>query len=261
MTDQELIQALRQELSDARIALDLVSGSLVDTGDIVVPDDDEKLYGNAVRQITQQRDDARLEIDRLRDQNNAMAAAMKGRRVMFELYVSGDGCLRAACIVSPDTPDEDAARSVLALLVPSLAKVTGSKIGDIKVNSPSAAGSSRARIFAAIAGERARQDEKWGPVVRHPNVDPVLAQVGSDHQQICGDLEIPTADRAKFLCEEARAADRLSFAAFTLEEFCEAIEVHDDEERLREELVQVAACVVKWLEALDLPQPTTTTET
>lgn len=113
--------------------------------------------------------------------------------------------------------------------------------------------SSRGKILAAVSAERDRQDAKWGPVTRQPNVNPMLAAAGADHRRICADLWIPTADRAKELCETARERGRMSFAVFTLEELCEAIEVHDDEPRLREELVQTAACVMKWLEALDLP--------
>lgn len=114
--------------------------------------------------------------------------------------------------------------------------------------------STRGRIFSALSAERDRQDAKWGPVRMHPNVDPALAARGAGHQRICEEHEIPTANRAKQLCELARSRGEISWTAILVEEVCEAIEVHDDPVKLREELVQVGAVVVKWLEALDMEE-------
>lgn len=114
--------------------------------------------------------------------------------------------------------------------------------------------SPRGRVFGDISAERERQDAKWGPVRKQPNVQPVLAARGADHQRIAEHHEIPTADRAKQLCRMAAERGECSFTDIVVEELCEAVEVHDDPVRLREELVQTAASVVKWIEALDLPE-------
>lgn len=111
----------------------------------------------------------------------------------------------------------------------------------------------RFEIYRKIDDERARQDAKWGPVRRQPHVDPVLAARGADHTRICQEHEIPTATRAKFLCEIAQQRGECSFAHVVIEELCEAVEKCQDEPALREELIQLAACVVKWIESLDLP--------
>lgn len=117
-----------------------------------------------------------------------------------------------------------------------------------------AAESPRGRVFADISAERERQDAKWGPVRKQPNVDPVLAARGADHEEISAAHFIPTAELAKRLFEIMRKEGRVSFTHIVVEELAEAVEVHDDPVRLREELVQVAASVVKWIEALDLPE-------
>lgn len=67
--------------------------------------------------------------------------------------------------------------------------------------------------------------------------------------------EIPTEARAKFLCQTAEARGTCSFTAIVVEELAEAVAKYRDVEAMRVELVQLAACVVKWIEAIDLDTP------
>lgn len=110
----------------------------------------------------------------------------------------------------------------------------------------------RAVIYREIDAERERQDAKWGPVRRRPDVDPVLAARGASHQRICEEHEIPTETRAKFLCENAERRGECSFTAIVVEELAEVVAKHGTT-AMREELIQLAACIVKWVEAVDLP--------
>lgn len=110
----------------------------------------------------------------------------------------------------------------------------------------------RAGIFAEIDAERRRQDVKWGPVRRQPDVDPVLAARGAPGQRICEEHEIPSEARAKFLCQNAERRGECSFTAIVVEELSEAVEKYSDIPAMRVELIQLAASVVKWIEAVGL---------
>jgi len=105
-------------------------------------------------------------------------------------------------------------------------------------------------IYEEIQAERVRQDEKWGQQ-NLPHVDPVLAQRGASHQRIAEEHEIPTADRAKFICQTAADRGQCSWTAIAVEELSEAVEAHNDPVALRGELIQLAAVVVQWVEAID----------
>ena len=80
-------------------------------------------------------------------------------------------------------------------------------------------------ILLDIAAERGRQDEKWGP----------------DHRQVNSVWGLILTEEVG---EAAEAALEV-FAPGDSDEFFKA------REHLREELVQVAAVAVAWLEALD----------
>ncbi len=100
----------------------------------------------------------------------------------------------------------------------------------------------RRRAFRAIDAERDRQDAKWGRQ-RHPDgTGPTLANRA-------------TAEAAKLLTDTAAAAGRVTWADILREEVYEAF-AEDDVDKLRTELVQVAAVAVQWVEALDeRPEP------
>jgi len=102
-----------------------------------------------------------------------------------------------------------------------------------------------ATIDAASDGirERAAQDVKWGQS-NHPDLP-----AGVKHP--CAFFGIPTADAARLACEDAFRRGIGSNAHILLEEVSEAIEVAHDPVRLREELVQVTAVAMKWVEQID----------
>ncbi len=105
------------------------------------------------------------------------------------------------------------------------------------------------RIFGDIAAERSRQVQKWG-VQNHASLIPILLNRpgGCDAARMCEELEIPSETRAKFLCQSSQPD---TFAAIAIEELSEAVSCLDDERAMRTELVQLAAVVVAWVEAID----------
>jgi hypothetical protein len=100
-------------------------------------------------------------------------------------------------------------------------------------------------ILGEIFTERQKQDAKWG-VQNHP--DWSFDYYNESLFVIVGD-----ANDAKELCDEAFAAKRGSYTHILLEEMQEAFaEARDGEkEKLREELIQIAAVAVAWIEKLD----------
>jgi hypothetical protein len=107
----------------------------------------------------------------------------------------------------------------------------------------------REKILADIAAERVRQDEKHG-VQRLPDT---INEVPYWECNVFDFYEIPTTNRARELYGLAASSRYMTWAHVLLEEFCEAIEAADSGDRaaLREELIQVAAVCVKWVEDLD----------
>lgn len=112
-----------------------------------------------------------------------------------------------------------------------------------------------AAAYDRVRAERRRQIAKWGRG-DHPNVCPVLSgrPGGATPQRYAEDLEIPTADRARFILHRAAETSRLSWTHILVEELAEAVEAAAVGERrhLQEELAQVAAVAVAWLEALEV---------
>ncbi len=86
-----------------------------------------------------------------------------------------------------------------------------------------------------IAKERARQDEKF-PLQRLP------------HGTSVGYLSL--ADMARALCDRKAAEGTLTWQDILAEETLEAYS-ETDPVKLREELVQVAAVAVRWIEQID----------
>ena len=111
----------------------------------------------------------------------------------------------------------------------------------------------QARVVIDVLTERVRQDCKWG-VQEHPSVDKGLLSrpTSCSPLRMAEEYEIPTADRAKALCQIAAERNACTWAHIAVEELCEAVEagVTGDVE-CREELVQLAAVVVAWIECLD----------
>lgn len=95
-------------------------------------------------------------------------------------------------------------------------------------------------VLGEVGDERHRQHAKWGRQ-DHPSFDA---------ERMPEYYEMPTAHRARALCEKAFQNGKGTFAHIAVEEFVEAIDAHSEDE-LRAELVQVAAVCVAWVEAID----------
>ena len=93
-------------------------------------------------------------------------------------------------------------------------------------------------VLAAVADERLRQDERWGEQ-NHPD--------GTGHYE---DGDAAKADRLKIQYAIASQNGVLNWRLILLEEVYEAL-AESDPERLREELIQVAAVAVAWAECID----------
>ena len=95
----------------------------------------------------------------------------------------------------------------------------------------------RAAIFSDIDKERARQEAKF------PDQGDLVDASTGDHG-------IATATWARHQCDGARP---LTWSHVLVEEVAETVEAarSKDPAHLREELVQVAAVAVKWIEHLD----------
>ncbi|GII52575.1 hypothetical protein Pth03_09640 [Planotetraspora thailandica] len=94
---------------------------------------------------------------------------------------------------------------------------------------------SLARVLADVAAERAAQDDIWG-VQEHPD--------GTAPHYTAA------ADEAKQALADAAASGAVTWRHILHEEVLEAF-AESEPERLRAELIQVAAVAVKWVQALD----------
>jgi hypothetical protein len=102
---------------------------------------------------------------------------------------------------------------------------------------PSAAGARvNSAILSEIARERDRQDKKWGEQ-NHPD--------GTGRK-----CDASNAENRRIECDRAAAEGKLTFRDILEEEVSE-VYAETDEDRIREELVQVAAVSVAWIEAID----------
>lgn len=110
------------------------------------------------------------------------------------------------------------------------------------------------RFVALIQLELLRQVQKWGEQ-NHPDCDPVLMgrPGGASPECIAEELEIPTAERAKFICDTLHKRGEDNWSAILVEEVAEAVEAGalGDMAALKKELIQVAAVAVQWLMALE----------
>lgn len=86
------------------------------------------------------------------------------------------------------------------------------------------------RVVREVLDERDRQEDRWGEQ-NHPSFDQVLL----DRVRASGHIAYTTSH-----AEAVAASDQA---------------VHSGEEHLREELVQVAAVAVAWIEAIDRRHP------
>lgn len=106
-----------------------------------------------------------------------------------------------------------------------------------------------ARVLGEIAAERVRQDAKWGDdFARIPSLPHAFIPGNADIA--CAVVGLPTESEAKARCERFHRAKDPCFALIAVEELAEAVAAPDDATR-RGELVQTAAVIAKWIEAID----------
>lgn len=93
------------------------------------------------------------------------------------------------------------------------------------------------RAVEAIFNERLAQDEKWGPDPEHP-----------DGTGLPGDTKL--ANWARQVCDEESAKGCGTWRHILEEEFREAL-AETDPEKLKTELIQVAAVCAGWVQDID----------
>ena len=108
-------------------------------------------------------------------------------------------------------------------------------------------------VASDVADERARQDTKWGeqnhPDGTGPDSRPLRAEAGFNFLQ--GNVPAGLlAEAFKAATDRHAKSKTLTFADILLEEVFEAL-AEDDSQKLRTELVQVAAVATQWVEAID----------
>lgn len=106
-------------------------------------------------------------------------------------------------------------------------------------------------VLSEVRDERLFQDKKWGEQ-NWPCLDNTLLQRegGCTPQRMVEEYELPTATRAKYLVDSKADDSTLTYAHIALEEFCEVVEEFDSSKR-RQELIQLAAVCVAWVEKID----------
>lgn len=100
-----------------------------------------------------------------------------------------------------------------------------------------------AQIMLEVAAERVSQDDKWGAPKDVPN------GTGAD-ATLLGYSFIELRNMVQSFVDTAAERHTSTMAAVLLEEVFEAL-AEDDDVRLREELVQVAAVAAKWVRIID----------
>lgn len=91
-------------------------------------------------------------------------------------------------------------------------------------------------VLEEVAAERIRQDEKWGEQ-NHPD------GTGGPEMVFCAEL-------SKRMTDQAAQNGTLTYLHILEEEICEAF-AETDKQKLRTELIQVAAVAVAWVEKID----------
>lgn len=111
-------------------------------------------------------------------------------------------------------------------------------------------------ILAEVADERREQDKQWGEQ-NHPQADPVIlarlatgTHPGDVARRLAEEYEVPTAVRARFICENEKPTTWFGIA---LEEFCEVLDAiaTSNPARAREEWIQLSAVSAAAAESLD----------
>lgn len=103
-------------------------------------------------------------------------------------------------------------------------------------------------VLAEIGTERRRQDKKWGEQ-NHPD-----GTGGQPLRLTEVNLDLRTGEELALIfrarCQRLSAAGEVTWRDVLLEEVFEAL-AETDRERLRTELIQIAAVAVQWVEAIE----------
>lgn len=106
-------------------------------------------------------------------------------------------------------------------------------------------------VLVEVGDERRRQEAKWGQQNHRDGTGPDVLDVG-DASELMSHIEAEhgVAEWARDRCERLHAMGLGTYEQILTEEWAEAIEC-DDPAELRDELVQVAAVAVAWIEKID----------
>lgn len=106
-------------------------------------------------------------------------------------------------------------------------------------------------IFDEVREERQRQNAKWGEQ-NHPCLDQTLLnrQGGCTPIRMCQEYDLPSENVAKTSCDRAFEIGRGTYAHIAVEEMTEVVSQFDIYKR-RQELVQLTAVCVAWIEKID----------
>lgn len=107
---------------------------------------------------------------------------------------------------------------------------------------------SRVSVCVEILKERTRQDSKWGADRDHPSISLVLDVTHATEARKCAEYGIPSPALARHECDQA--GTNVTWAHIAVEEMSEAVGASTEAGR-REELVQLAAVCVAWIESID----------
>jgi hypothetical protein len=107
------------------------------------------------------------------------------------------------------------------------------------------------KIFDEVRIERQKQEAKWGEQ-NHACLDVLLLERdgGCSPQRMCEEYEIPSEQRAQQMCDNSFALGRGTYAHIAVEELSEVVSAFDTHKR-REELIQLTAVCVAWIEKID----------
>lgn len=106
-------------------------------------------------------------------------------------------------------------------------------------------------VYDEIQAERQRQNKKWGEQ-NHSCLNQKLLNTENDctPEKMCEHYEIPSENRAKFMCDIAFENGNGTYAEIAIEEMSEIVSEFDPIKR-REEIIQLAAVCVAWVEKID----------
>jgi hypothetical protein len=97
-------------------------------------------------------------------------------------------------------------------------------------------------IIAEIKDERARQDNKWGEQNHPDGTGSYFEFLNINFQEL--------AEYARETCDRRHHSGEGTWSDILLEEVFEAM-AEEDTKKLRKELVESAAVIVAWIEAID----------